>query len=101
MPHPALRNMPMTLRTMALCALPCLLLAGCGGGGGNDAAGNAVEMRDMDVVDGTVNDSMTDLDAVRADGVGVPDNAANASRPTVAREAAGEDSLDAETVAAE
>jgi hypothetical protein len=90
--------MPTALRALALCAMPCLLLAGCGGGSGDDAAGNTVEMRDMDVVDGTVNDSMTDLDAVQADGVGTP---ANVSRPTVAHQAADEDSPDAETVAAE
>ncbi|HWJ69482.1 MAG TPA: hypothetical protein VNS79_05475 [Sphingobium sp.] len=101
MPHPDLRRRMPALRTMALCALPCLLLAGCGGGGSNEAAGNAVEMRDMDVVDGTVNDSMTDLDAVRANGIGTPGNASNVSRPAAPRGTSDEDSPDAETVAAE
>lgn len=74
-----------------------LALAGCGG---DKPAGNAVEMRDMEVVDGTVNDSMTDLDAVKADGVGSVDNAGNVSRAN----AAGEDEAsgsDAEAVASE
>lgn len=101
MPHPTLHHMPTTLRAVALCALPCLFLAGCGGGGNGDVAGNVVEMRDMDIVDGTVNDSMTDLDAVRADGIGMPANSANASRPTATRGADEDDRPDAETVAAE
>jgi len=70
MPRPDMR-----FRSPALLALAgaTLALAGCGGGG-KQAAGNTVEMRDMEVVDGTVNDSMTDLDAVRTDGVGAVNN---------------------------
>ncbi|HZV19066.1 MAG TPA: hypothetical protein VFF84_10300 [Sphingobium sp.] len=97
MPRPDLRRMTMALPLAALCAP--LLLAGCGGG--NQAAGNNVEMRDMDVVDGTVNDSMTDLDAVKADGVGAVSNTSNTSRPAAHSESNEEDSPDAEAVAAE
>lgn len=97
MPRPALRRV-----TMALCAASCVLLASCGGG--SETAGNTVEMRDMDVVDGTVNDSMTDLDAVTANGVGTGNHASNASsstRPAAPRETVEEENADAETVAAE
>jgi len=79
---------------------PCLLLAGCGGGSDSQTAGNTVEMRDMDVVDGTVNDSMTDLDAVKADGVGAVSNSTT-SRPRAQTNASEEDAPDAETVPAE
>lgn len=68
------------LRAHGIAALAAaLLLAGCGSP--KKAAGNAVEMRDMEVVDGTANDAMTDLDAVRSDGVGVGSNAGNQSAP--------------------
>lgn len=77
MPRPDLRRMTILLPAAGLA---CLALGGCGGG--QKAAGNAVEMRDMEVVDGTVNDSMTDLDAVKADGVGAVENSGNVSRPT-------------------
>jgi len=75
-----------------ICASACLALAGCGGG--EDATANSVEMRDMEVVDGTVNDSMTDLDAVMSDGVGAVNNAGSVSRaetPSAAQSAAEED----------
>jgi hypothetical protein len=63
-----------------MVAAAVVLLAGCGSD--KKAAGSAVEMRDMDVVDGTANDSMTDLDAVRSDGVGVGSNSGNQVAPT-------------------
>ncbi len=66
---------------MALAAA-CALLAGCGDS--NSAASNAVEMRDMDVVDGTVSDDMTDLDAVRSNGVGAGESAGNSAAPNAA-----------------
>jgi len=101
MPRPALRRMTMALPLAVLT--PCLLLAGCGGGSDSQTAGNTVEMRDMDVVDGTVNDSMTDLDAVKADGVGAVSNSttSTASRPRAQTNASEEDAPDAETVPAE
>lgn len=97
MPHPDLRCGTITV---ALCAISCLLLTSCGGGS-KETTGNMVEMRDMDIVDGTVNDSMTDLDAVRADGVGMAEHAGNTARPTTPRGTPEDDSPDAETVPAE
>jgi len=95
------RRAPM-LRGLIGVGAAALLLAGCGGKK-EAAAGNDVEMRDMEVVDGTANDAMTDLDAVQADGVGIGNNAAgNASgrapKPGAAPEPA---SNDAEAVASE
>lgn len=43
-----------------------VLLGACDGS--KPAAGGSVTMRDMEVVDGTANDSMTDLDNATADG---------------------------------
>ena len=84
---------------MLLCASACLLLAGCGDN--KEATGNAVQMRDMEVVDGTVNDSMTDLDAVKSDGVGVVDNAGSVTRAQSTAPADNASSEDTETVATE
>lgn len=61
-----------------LCSLP--LLAGCGD---KEKSGSAVQMKDMEVVDGTATDAMTDLDGVQSEGTAISapaaDNAANAS----------------------
>lgn len=62
---------------IVLAATSVLLLAGCGKK--QTAASNVVQMRDMQVVDGTTNDEMTDLDAVRTNGVGAGNNAAASS----------------------
>lgn len=77
----------------------CLLLTACGDK--KEAAGNAVQMRDMEVVDGTVNDSMTDLDAVKSDGVGVVENAGSVTRAQSTARAENGSSEDTETVATE
>jgi len=82
----------------ALMAGACLLLASCGGG---EKTGNAVEMRDMEVVDGTVNDSMTDLDAVKADGLGAVNNAGSVTRANEAKPEETGNSGDITTVASE
>lgn len=94
MPRTNFQRMPLTL----LAAGACLLLAGCGGG---EKTGNAVEMRDMEVVDGTVNDSMTDLDAVKADGLGAVNNSGSVARANEARPEESGNSGDTETVATE
>jgi hypothetical protein len=78
-------------------ALTVTLVAGCDTK--TTAEGNVVEMRDMEVVDGTANDAMTNLDAVRADGIGVGSNEQNASAP--ARPASPAAAKDTETVPAE
>ncbi len=84
---------------MILLAASSLLLAGCGGK--KTAASNVVEMRDMEVVDGTANDDMTDLDAVRTNGIGVGDNAGNAAAPKPKAPAAEQGAADAEAVPSE
>ncbi len=98
MPRPDIRRTK-PISALIAATIVCLALAGCGGG--DKAAGNAVEMRDMEVVDGTVNDSMTDLDAVKADGVGAVENAGNVSRPSARKPGEEGNSADAETVASE
>jgi hypothetical protein len=91
------RRFPLASPLAALAA--CLALTACGSN--KETSGNAVEMRDMEVVDGTVNDSMTDLDAVKADGVGNVDNAGNVSRPEAPRAQGNAAKEDTETVASE
>lgn len=91
-----------SLATHGLLALAAtaVLLTGCGQN--KTAATNSVEMRDMEVVDGTVNDAMTDLDAASTSGTGVGNNAGTASsagkKATTALEAVAKD---AEAVASE
>lgn len=77
----------------------CLALGACSGGG--ETAGNTVEMRDLEVVEGTVNDSMTDLDAVNLDGVGTANNASGMSRAPASGTADEPSGEGTETVAAE
>jgi hypothetical protein len=62
----------------ALATLGCLSLVACGG---KDEGGNKVQMKDMEVVDGTATDAMTDLDGVQSEGgaLAMPDNGTNAS----------------------
>lgn len=54
----------------------CALLAACGGG---DKGGNSVQMKDMEVVDGTATDAMTDLDGVQSEGTATVLPAGNAA----------------------
>lgn len=56
----------------------CALLTACGGG---DKGGNTVQMKDMEVVDGTATDAMTDLDGVQSEGAAVALPTANAAAP--------------------
>jgi hypothetical protein len=84
---------------LMLAAIGGLALAGCDGA--EEAPGNTVEMRDMEVLEGTVNDSMTDLDAVKSDGVGAVDNAGSVSRAQTSEPADGASDEDTETVASE
>jgi hypothetical protein len=70
-----------TFFTLTLIAAT-LPLAACGG---KEEGGNKVQMKDMEVVDGTATDAMTDLDGVQSEGtaVALPDNnsASNSSAP--------------------
>ncbi|MFY9351949.1 MAG: hypothetical protein WBL20_12385 [Sphingobium sp.] len=64
----------------------CLPLAACGG---QDKGSTKVQMKDMEVVDGTATDAMTDLDGVQSEGtaVALPGNASgNSSAPAPAPE---------------
>lgn len=54
----------------------CALLAACGGG---DKGSNSVQMKDMEVVDGTATDAMTDLDGVQSEGTATVLPASNAT----------------------
>jgi hypothetical protein len=86
-------------RALALATVAALV-AGCGTKPA--AEGNMVEMRDMDVIDGTANDAMTDLDAVRSDGIGIGSNELNGSAPAAPAKPAGAASAkDTETVPTE
>ncbi len=70
-----MRRAPMTLLPIAGLAA-CALLAGCGDG---DKSGNSVQMKDMEVVDGTATDAMTDLDGVQSEGTATVLPAGNAA----------------------
>lgn len=70
-------------------------LAACGSA---DKGGNKVEMKDMEVVDGTATDAMTDLDGVQSEGTAIAlpsgnaaDNAGAAVVKPAAEKAQGED----------
>lgn len=87
--------MPMNAKTAATTFLlsACVLVAACGGA---EKGGNRVEMKDMEVVDGTASDAMTDLDGVQSEGTSaaMPDNAGNstaATKPAPAEKSTKED----------
>jgi hypothetical protein len=85
--------------------LAALTLSACGGA--KTEGGQKVEMRDMEVVDGTTSDAMTDLDAVRTDGTALADASGNSARPAAKpihrdrKDGLDEAEQDAEAVAAE
>lgn len=57
----------------------CAPLTGCGG---TEKGGNSVQMKDMEVVDGTATDAMTDLDGVQSEGTSVVVPAEKANNST-------------------
>ncbi|MBB6123846.1 hypothetical protein [Sphingobium subterraneum] len=59
-------------------SLVALSLSGCGDKGSGTSG--TVKMKDMDVVDGTINDAMTDLDGVQSEAVAIADSG-NATGP--------------------
>lgn len=69
--------------------IACLPLVACGK---KDEGATKVQMKDMEVVDGTATDAMTDLDGVQSEGTAIAlpaDNAsANGSAPATAKPAA-------------
>ncbi|MCP1471600.1 hypothetical protein J3E64_003311 [Sphingobium sp. OAS761] len=85
------------MKSIGLLFAGCAALAGCGG---DDKPGNMVQMKDMEVVDGTATDAMTDLDGVQSEGVSaaLPDGNA-ASNSSAAPAAAAKPAEDDEVVA--
>src|SRR3546814_1023732 len=74
----------MSCRPLALFFLAATaLLSACGDGkdGNNE---QAVAMRDMEVVDGTATDAMTDLDGVQTEGIALPPAPGAAPAPSTA-----------------
>lgn len=88
-------------RRTCLAIMPFFALAACDNAT-EVTGGNTVEMRDMEVVDGTTTDAMTDLDGVRAEGTALvaSNSATNAASPQKAGNAADVDDS-AEVVASE
>ncbi len=96
MPH-----FPFALRGLVLSA--ALALSACGGSGGSGNGAN-VELKDMEKVDGTINDAMTDLDGVQAEGTAMApganvSGASNGASATQKEEAGNAASSDEEVVA--
>ncbi|MEO8724107.1 MAG: hypothetical protein ABI395_11435, partial [Sphingobium sp.] len=96
---------PLYARRWAQAALIAMLLPLAACGSKDTGNTSAVPMKDLDVVDGTVNDSMTDLDGVKSEGTALVDtgagnasaNATNAAVPIVKK--ADETDAKAEVVA--
>lgn len=60
-------------RTLTFALFACAaMLSGCGK---SEKSGESVTLRDMDVVDGTANDAMIDLDNAMVDGTALADQA--------------------------
>lgn len=73
-----------TRKFSAMAALSLVLLAGGCGGGQGAGNGTDIQMSDLEKVDGTINDAMTDLDGVQSEGTALTDTGANvaaASKP--------------------
>ncbi len=66
---------------MIPCFVALLVVTACGKSGQD--SGNTVAMKDLEVVDGTATDAMTDLDGVRSQGTAVV--AAMTNNATVAK----------------
>ncbi len=64
-----------TFFTLTLLAAT-LPLTACGG---KEEGGNKVQMKDMEVVDGTATDAMTDLDGVQSEGTAIALPSVNAA----------------------
>ncbi|MCF8708290.1 hypothetical protein [Rhizorhapis sp. SPR117] len=62
---------PLPYLRFMTASLAIALLSACGGGN-DDQGEQTVAMRDMEVVDGTASDAMTDLDGVQTGSIAVP-----------------------------
>lgn len=87
----------MSHRLPALLFLGLLSLSACSSG--NNDEEKTVAMRDMEVVDGTASDAMTDLDGVQTEGIALPPapgaTPPPAAEPTINSTAETEDSSEA------
>lgn len=84
-----MKSLPNAPRTILLTAM-ALSIASCGGKSSDST--NTVAMKDLEVVDGTASDAMTDLDGVKSEGTAMmPSNdsgAASASKSKTGANAA-------------
>jgi len=64
-----------------------LLVGGCDGKSAGNGA--SVQIKDLETVDGTINDSMTDLDGVQSEGTMLADTGSNMAAASAARSASG------------
>ncbi|WP_420902554.1 hypothetical protein [Sphingobium algorifonticola] len=71
---------------MALLTAALLPLAACGSG--TTETQSNVSMKDLEVVDGTASDAMTDLDGVRSEGTALAPTGESNSTPAATRTAA-------------
>ncbi|WP_343227785.1 hypothetical protein [Sphingobium phenoxybenzoativorans] len=71
--------------TGALCLAAAMTLSLAACSKGNEGGNATIAMKDMEVVDGTTSDAMTDLDGVRTEGTAMaPVAASNATAPRAA-----------------
>jgi len=73
---PSVLDHARTLVTAAALSA-ALLTGGCGGEKGGN--GTDVQMKDLETVDGTINDAMTDLDGAQSEGTAMVQTGNNAS----------------------
>ena len=69
-----------------VAALLCASLAACGKS--DPQAGNMVSLKDLEVVDGTTSDAMTDIDGVKTEGTALAPVTTNAALPAPSAEGA-------------
>jgi len=82
-------SVPYIVRFLPTAAVLALgLLTGACGGGQNAGNGAQVQIKDLETVDGTINDAMTDLDGVQSEGTTLAETGGNASS-SAARPATG------------
>ncbi|MDX3909362.1 MAG: hypothetical protein QHC67_06030 [Sphingobium sp.] len=94
-------SLPFAYRVILFAAL-ALPLASCGKGDSQNSS--AVAMNNLEVVDGTASDAMTDLDGVKSEGTPLAANATdapgnNASRASAKNADPAENAADTEVIA--
>jgi hypothetical protein len=94
-------SLPFTYRVILFAAL-ALPLASCGKGESQNSS--AVAMNNMEVIDGTASDAMTDLDGVKSEGTTLASNASDtpgnsSSRASAKNADPAENAADTEVIA--